>query len=121
MMKQIINRNNNGRPKLSEIDKKSYFARVRLSTEEYYLIRAKAREADMNMSEYIRSALGSSEVRQRLTLDQHRLILALIGMGNNLNQLAKKANQAGYPTVSGELKLKIKEFDNVIKQIENDG
>ncbi len=120
-MKQVKNRNNKGRPTVEAIERKSYFARVRLSTEDYYLTRAKAREAAMNMSEYIRSALKNSQVRQRLTLDQNRLILALIGMGNNLNQLAKRANQAGYLSVGIELNAKIAELDNVIKQIENDG
>ncbi len=116
-MKQIKNRNNKGRPTISEVDRKSYFARVRLSTEEYYLVRAKAREAAMTMSEYIRTMLRNSEVRQRLTPDQNKLILALVGMGNNLNQLAKRANQVGYTSVSGEINVKISEIDKVIKLI----
>lgn len=117
-MKQIKNRNNKGRPTVEAIERKSYFARVRLSTEEYYLTRAKAREAAMNMSEYIRVALRNSEVQQRLTPEQNRLILGLVGMGNNLNQLARRANQAGYLSVGIELNAKIVELDRVIKLIE---
>lgn len=116
-MKQIKNRNNKGRPKVGEIDRKSYFARVRLSTEEYYLVRAKAREAAMNMSEYIRVALRNSEVQQRLTPEQNKLILGLVGMGNNLNQLARRANQVGYLSVGIEINAKIAELDRIIKLI----
>ncbi len=117
-MKQIKNRNNRGRPTINEVERKSYFARVRLSTEEYYLVRAKAREAAMNMSEYIRVTLRNSEVKQRLTPEQNRLILGLVGMGNNINQLAKRANQVGYLSVDRELITKVAEIDKVIKLIE---
>ncbi len=120
-MKQIKNRHINGRPTLIEIDKKSYFARVRLTAEDYFLVKAKAREAGMNMSEYIRSALQKSEVRQRLSPEHNRLILSLTVMGNNLNQLAKRANQVGYLAVDLRVKKMINDLDEVIKMIENDG
>ncbi|CDN32703.1 hypothetical protein BN938_2633 [Mucinivorans hirudinis] len=59
------------------------------------MIKAKARTARLTISEYIRSALRNSTVKERLTATHLQLITKLTGMANNLNQIAKRANQAG--------------------------
>ncbi len=114
------NRNNNGRPKKSIADVRDYFVRVRLNASEYYSTKAKARQAGMKMSEYIRSALNSSVVKERFGKNHNKMILLLTSALNNLNQLTKRAHQAGYFAVDGELKPLIKDIDNTIKKIEYD-
>lgn len=117
-MKTIKNPNKNGRPKKPIAELRDYLVSVRLNTAEYYSAKAKATQAGVTLSEYLRLILRKSQVRQRLTPDQNRLILSLTAMGNNLNQLTKRANQAGYLAVGNELQSKISELDNVIKLIE---
>ena len=115
------NRNKDGRPKLPASQKKSYKITVKLATAEYYLLKAKAREMGVTISEFIRSAITSCVVKQRLNAEHLRHILQLTGMANNLNQLAKKANVHGYPMAEKENKIIVIQIDSVIKLIENDG
>ena len=59
-MKSIKNRNTKGRPKMQTFEVRDYFAKVRLNTEEYYSTKAKASQAGMTMSQYIRATLQNS-------------------------------------------------------------
>lgn len=120
-MRTIKNRNVNGRPKLSATEKKGYKVTVKFATAEYYSLKAKAKEAGMTISLFVRNALQQCEVRQRLSAAHLKHILQLTGMANNLNQIAKKANTYGYLAAEAESETLAKEIDNVIKSIENDG
>ena len=115
------NRNKDGRPKLPASQKKRYGLTVKLATAEYYLLKAKAREMGVTISEFIRSAIMSCVVKQRLNAEHLRHILQLTGMANNLNQIARKANAYGYQMARIENETLAKQIDNVIKSIENDG
>ena len=42
-------------------------------------------------------------------------------MANNINQLAKKANQAGFTTVSLECSVFMEMIDDIIQRIKDDG
>ena len=120
-MKTIKNRNNNGRPTLSAVDKKSYRTTVKFNPAEYYLLKAKAKSAGVNLSEMIRLSLKDCVIKERLRKEHTTMILQLTGMGNNLNQLTKKTHQAGFYTVCFECERLVKEIDNLIKQIAYDG
>ncbi|MDR0681933.1 MAG: MobC family plasmid mobilization relaxosome protein [Dysgonamonadaceae bacterium] len=69
-------------------------------------------------SEYIRRCIAKSEVKQRLTSRHLAYIRQLAGMANNINQIARKANAAGYIEVHPEWVRSIKSLDNLIKRIE---
>ena len=56
----------------------------------------KVRLAGINLSEYIRSVIRKSEVKQRLSSEHLGHIRQLSGMVNNINQIARNANAAGY-------------------------
>lgn len=111
----------NGRPKLSATEKKGYKITVKFATAEYYSLKAKAKEAGMTISLFVRNALQQCEVRQRLSATHLKHILQLTGMANNLNQIAKKANTHGYSAAGTESETLAKEIDYIIKLIENDG
>ena len=115
------NRNNNGRPKLPMSEKKNYKVTVKFATSEYYSLKSKTRQAGMTISEFIRLAIQSCSVKERLNPSHVKHISQLSGMADNLNQIAKRANQVGYVAVRHEHNSLIKEIDNVIKTIENDG
>ena len=82
-----------------------------------YALRGKARAAGLTWAEYARTALSRSVVRQRLTAEQMTLLRQLAGMANNLNQLARKANSAGYVQAAAECTALIEKIDTLIDQI----
>lgn len=84
---------------------------------DYLILSIRATNANMSKPDYVRKAIVSSRVVGRLTPRENDQIRELINMGNNLNQLAKRANQAGFPVVQNsyfDLAIKI---DNVIEKI----
>ena len=119
-MKTIKNRNTNGRPAKKPTEKKGYKVTIKMATEEYYSLKAKARSADINRSEFIRRCIRSSVVKQHLTSEQTRYIKQLSGMANNVNQIAHKANAAGYREVHNHCLTLTNQLDNLIKLIEDD-
>lgn len=120
-MRTIKNRNENGRPKLAATQVRKHRIEVRFATVEYYSLKAKAKDVGMSISELIRAAIQNYTLKERLSATHLKLITQLTGMANNLNQIAKKANQAGYFVVKSEAETIAKSIDNVIKTIENDG
>ena len=66
-MKTIKNRNTNGRPVKQPSEKKSYKITVKMATEEYYSLKAKAGLAGVNRSEFIRICIRAAAIKQRLT------------------------------------------------------
>ena len=119
-MRTIKNRNENGRPPLPSIEKKSYRVTVKLAPPEYYLLKGKAMSAGVNLSEMIRQSIESCNIKERLNKEHTRLILQLTAMGNNLNQLTKRAHQEGVLRVKTECEGLANDMDNLIKLIEYD-
>jgi hypothetical protein len=118
-MKTITNRNKNGRPKKETAEKKGYKISLKMATEEYYSLKAKARLAGITRSEYIRRCILSSEVKQRLSSEHLGYIRQLSGMANNVNQIARKANATGFMEAHRECMAMVTDLDTVIKQIED--
>ena len=116
-MKTIRNRNKNGRPTKSASEKKGYKVSLKMATEEYYSLKSKARLAGISLSEYVRCVIKNSEVKQRLSPEHLGYIRQLSGMANNINQIARKANAAGYAEAHRENKDMIDQLDNIVKQI----
>ena len=120
IMQTIKNRNIGGRPPKAPAEKKGYKITIKMDTEEYYTLKAKARDAGINRSEFIRHCIRSSVVKQHLTSEQMGYIRQLSGMANNVNQVAHRANAAGYPDVHRQCLSMNERLDNVIKMIEDD-
>jgi hypothetical protein len=119
-MKTIKNRNTSGRPTKEPAEKKGYKITIKMATEEYYSLKAKARDAGVNRSEFIRVSIRSCKVKQRLTTELVNYIRQLCGMANNINQVAHRANAAGYSDVHNQCLSLNERLDNVIKKIEDD-
>lgn len=115
------NRNKEGRPRLSFTQKKDYKVSVKFASEEYYSLREKARKAGSTISEFVRNALHSCEVKERLGASHLKIVLQLTGMANNLNQISRRANAAGYLSAKRDFEALAKSIDKLIKSIENDG
>ncbi|MCW3090483.1 MAG: mobilization protein BmgB [Ferruginibacter sp.] len=82
-----------GRP-VKEI-KKEVRACVRFSNYEYYILKEKASQAGLNISEYLRQTAIKAKITSRLTTEELHFVRQLAGISNNLNQVAKVFNQQG--------------------------
>ncbi|KAA6329537.1 hypothetical protein EZS27_021659 [termite gut metagenome] len=118
-MNTIRNKNKNGRPTKEAAEKKGYKVTLKMATEEYYSLKSKARLAGITRSEYIRNCIQSSVVKERLSSELMGQIRQLSGMANNVNQLARKANAAGYGEAHRNCMDTMKGLDDIIKRIED--
>ncbi len=91
-----------GRPKKSAAQKLKYHVLVKLCTQDFYTLKAQAKEAGISPTEFARLAIIGAEIKPRMTPEEAGHIRNLSGMGNNLNQIAHKANAAGYQAARGE-------------------
>lgn len=113
--------NKGGRPVKAAGQKKGYFIGVKMDTQEYYTLKAKAREAGISISECVRQSVLGSVIKQRLTPETLNLVRKLCGMANNLNQIARKANAQGYQNVQNEnLQLAI-HIRKLVNHLRHDG
>jgi hypothetical protein len=116
-MRTIKNRNAGGRPAKEPAEKKGFKITVKMAMDEYGTLKAKAHEAGINQSEYIRQCIQSSIVKQRITPELMNHIRQLSGMANNINQIAHKANAAGYTSVHKHCLFMNGKLDDVISKI----
>lgn len=90
-------KSNGGRPKLNPAKKKNHeLPHIRVSVVEYYSLKAKVRQADVSLTEYIRQCILNGYVVERVNSSVIGLYHQLAGIANNLNQLAHQANAHGY-------------------------
>ena len=101
-----------GRPKLNISVKRKYRVSVNLCTEDFYPLKSKANDAGVSLSEFARLAIIGCEIRERLTPEQMDCIRKISGMANNLNQIARKANAAGYTNARAEYLYLADKIDN---------
>ena len=106
-----------GRPTKGVAEKKKYRITVKLTTEDYYTLKGKAKNAGISMSEFVRKVLDKGNVIERLTVEQADFILKLCGMANNLNQLAHRANADGFHVVAPFHKIIIGKIDEILNLI----
>lgn len=100
-----------GRPAKSFENKKSVKIQVKVTKSEAAAIQEKAKSMSLSVSEYCSVALKNSKIIAPFTEQELDLKRGLVGMGNNLNQIAYKANAAGIETVeqsAKELLIEIK-------------
>ena len=118
-MKQKNNtdRNKGGRPKKAATEKLKYRTTVKMATEDYYLLKSKARAAGVSASEFIRGCIREGGVRERLSKEHGDLVRKLCGMANNLNQLARKANAEGYTSVYVPCRTLVIEMASLVNKI----
>lgn len=109
--------NKGGCPVKSAAEKLKYRITVKMATEDYYLLKSKAKSAGVSPSEFIRGSIRNGEVRERLTKEHCDHIRKLCGMANNLNQLARKANAEGYISVFVPCRTLMIEIDNLVNRI----
>lgn len=106
-----------GRPAKSVENKKSVKIQVKVTKSEAEAIKEKARNMSLSVSEYCSAVLKDSKIVAPFTEQELDLKRGLVGMANNLNQIAYKANAAGIETVEhsarellSEIKKELEKF-----------
>lgn len=106
-----------GRPVKTATEKRTYRLNLKMSTEEYYTIKARAKEVGVSLSECARQVLAKGYIQQCITPEMLDLIRKLSGMANNLNQIARKANAAGYRDTRSEYLHLAGKIDNLLNTL----
>lgn len=95
--------------------KKEIRASVRFTRSEYFVIQQKAETAGMTTSQYMRQVAIYTIVTAKLTEEQWQALRKLIGMHNNINQIAKACHKEGVLSGMALFQGYRSEFDNILK------
>ncbi len=98
----IENDSKRGRPP-KEKEKLNCSINLKLTAKDFDLIKETAAKLGMKATQYVREMVLNGKTKSRFTLEELNLMRKLSGMANNLNQIAKKANQAGFNRVGNEV------------------
>lgn len=93
---------------------------VRLKNEQYQIALENCRKSGRKLSDYWRCALTKSEVIQVAQPEDMALLRQIGSMANNLNQLAKKANEGGFKLVQWSLDKLSKEIKSLYTKLSHD-
>ena len=104
-----------GRPKKGD-GKLSKSINLKLTSDAYTIVQRKAVKVGLSATQYSREMTLNGGVKSRFTVEELDLMRQLSGIANNLNQLAKRANQSGF----SEIKNEVIPLLNWIKTILND-
>jgi hypothetical protein len=104
-----------GRP--AQIIKKEVRTAVWFSKTEYFIIRQKASKAGVKPSTFIRQIAINGEVTRWLSEEERQFVRQLIGMSNNLNQLAKNSYREGMLKAMFYFEAYRNQFDVLLKKL----
>ena len=99
--------------------RKEIRACVRLSQAEHFIIKEKAAKAGLKISEYLRNAAFNARVITRLTEEEVHNVRDLIGMSNNVNQVAKIAHREGLYEASRYFEQFRKQFQEILLKFQS--
>lgn len=115
--KEDKKRNKGGRPKKGTAEKLEYRVVVKLAAADYFRLLTRAHDAGVSRSEYMRECFRNGHVKGRLSEEHATHVRNLCGMANNLNQLAHKANAAGFVTVRMECRVLVARIEELLNLI----
>lgn len=107
-----------GRP--VKIIKRQIRKTIRFTGNEFFIVKENAGKAGLKPSEYIRQTAIYATIKARLTPEERIIIKALIGMSNNINQIAKACHRENVLQAMFYFQSSIKEFDEILKKLKND-
>lgn len=72
---------------------------LRLSEDEYKIFKAEVEKSGLKMNAYFVQLIKNKPIKERPPQDYAKIIYELAKLGNNVNQLAYKANKTNYTAV----------------------
>lgn len=115
--KEYKKHNKGGRPKKGATEKLSYRIGVKMAAADYFRLLTQAHDAGTSPSEYMRECFRNGYVKERLSKKHTDHVRQLCGMANNLNQLAHKANAAGFAAVRLECHVLVARIEELLNLI----
>jgi succinylglutamate desuccinylase len=112
------NKMQGGRPAKSI--KKDIRTAIRFSKTEYFIVRQKALKAGLKVSAYVRQLAIEGLVSNRLSEEERHFVRQLIGVSNNLNQLAKNSHQEGMLKTMFYFESFRDQIDSLLKKLNHD-
>lgn len=116
MVKAI--RKRGGRPTKPVGEKRTYRVNIKMSTEEYYTLKSKVANSGIKLSEFIRLAVKTSEIRERISPSTLSLLQALSNISNDLYKLVELADDNGYELIVLDHIKIVDKIDDIVKQIQ---
>ena len=104
-----------GRPTVADARRLSKAVTVKFSKIDYETLKTRSRKANRRLAEYIRESALQSEVVQPRTEADLKEYRTLVGMANNLNQLAKLSHQEGIYYTSLQLDRLLVEISDIVR------
>ena len=104
-----------GRPTVADARRLSKAVTVKFSKIDYEILRTRSRKANRRLAEYIRESALQSEVVQPRTEADLKEYRTLVGMANNLNQLAKLSHQEGIYYTNMQLDRLLAEISDIVR------
>ncbi|WP_138485054.1 plasmid mobilization protein [Dyadobacter bucti] len=111
-----ISKGKPGRPKKSESTIKSETIAFTVTKVQAKEIADRARAIHLTVSEYCSKAILESGIIAPFTEEELSLKRGLVGMANNLNQIAYRANAAGIESVEQSAKELLREIKKELKK-----
>ena len=90
---------------------------VRFSKYEYFVIKEKASKTGLSASAYLREIAINGQVKNRLSDEEHKYVRQLIGMANNINQIAKACHAEGVLRAMQYFENYRSQIDEVLKKL----
>ena len=111
------NKRHQGRPAVSENSRLAKAVTVKFCKTDYETLKAKSRKVGKRMAEYIRESALHSKVVLPHTEEDMQTYRSLVGMANNLNQLAKRSHQSDeFFYISLKLDAVLNGMSDIIRQ-----
>lgn len=116
----IQEKSKGGRPPKSEVMKRNYLVRTKLTKAEKEIVKAKAARAGVTVYEYMRQAILTAQVikpEPPISPDEWRilkdLMVAIRNLGINVNAIAQKANNGLARDYAYDLKRFLQEAERI--------
>ena len=83
-------------------------------------IKKRAERAGLNLSDYCRQIVLTGQAQVRLTPAENALLNEATRLGNNLNQIAHKANADGIRSIAFEAQRLLKQLGQILDPVADD-
>ena len=110
-----------GRPKAGSLRKLTKPVTVKFSKPDYERLLRRSRQANRARAEYIRDSAFEAQVVAKHSTEEAATMRDLVGMANNLNQLAKLSHQTGFYRTNEMITALLHELKEIMQQYKSTG